>query len=118
MRRTELINPTRCQVVGRSEPLACLHLDACFPREPKGAGGDWTEERGTSDEGRSRLKGRPEASGKTEHWLFGLGPSLFQHSLVASTQGVETDLEWERSFTVPPSAYDIQSTRTGQSLRP
>ena len=47
--------------------------------EPEGAGGDWTEERGTSDEGRSRLvKGGwgggwgPEASGKTEHWLFGL----------------------------------------------
>jgi branched-chain amino acid transport system ATP-binding protein len=34
------------------------------PREPKGRGGDWTEERGTSDEGRSRLAGGPEASGK------------------------------------------------------
>jgi molybdopterin molybdotransferase len=32
--------------------------------EPKGRGGDWTEERGTSDEGRSRLKGGPEASGR------------------------------------------------------
>jgi branched-chain amino acid transport system ATP-binding protein len=31
--------------------------------EPKGAGADWTEERGTSDEGRRRLEGRPEASG-------------------------------------------------------
>jgi len=35
--------------------------------EPKGRGGDWTEERGarnerTSDEGRSRLEGGPEAS--------------------------------------------------------
>jgi hypothetical protein len=28
----------------------------------RAAGGDWTEERGTSDEGRSRLKGGPEAS--------------------------------------------------------
>ena len=36
------------------------------PREPKGAGAAWTEERGTSDEGRRRLKRRPEASGKTE----------------------------------------------------
>jgi len=36
------------------------------PREPKGAGADWTEERGTSDEGRRRLKRRPEASGKIE----------------------------------------------------
>ena len=34
------------------------------PREPKGRGGDWTEERGTSDEGRSRLEGGPEASGE------------------------------------------------------
>jgi len=32
--------------------------------EPKGRGGDWTEERGTSDEGRSRLESAPEASGK------------------------------------------------------
>src|SRR6266571_2870482 len=35
-------------------------------REPKGAGGDWTDERGTSEEGRSHLKRRPEASGTTE----------------------------------------------------
>jgi TrmH family RNA methyltransferase len=33
------------------------------PREPKGAGADWTDERGTSEEGRRRLKRRPEASG-------------------------------------------------------
>ena len=32
-------------------------------REPKGAGAAWTEERGTSDEGRRRLKAPPEASG-------------------------------------------------------
>jgi hypothetical protein len=31
--------------------------------EPKGRGADWTEERGTSDEGRRRLKSGPEASG-------------------------------------------------------
>jgi hypothetical protein len=36
------------------------------PREPKGAGADWTEERRRSDEGRRRLKRRPEASGKAE----------------------------------------------------
>jgi molybdenum cofactor synthesis domain-containing protein len=33
--------------------------------EPEGAGGDWTDERRRSEEGRSRLKGRPEASGDT-----------------------------------------------------
>ena len=40
--------------------------------EPKGAGGDWTEERRRSDEGRSRLKRRPEASepGKGAAELF------------------------------------------------
>src|SRR5258708_27725217 len=32
--------------------------------EPKGRGAAWTEERGTSDEGRRRLKGAPEASGR------------------------------------------------------
>ena len=30
--------------------------------EPKGRGSDWTEERGTSDEGRSCLESGPEAS--------------------------------------------------------
>ena len=34
------------------------------PREPKGRGAAWTEERGTSDEGRLRLESGPEASGK------------------------------------------------------
>jgi transcriptional regulator with XRE-family HTH domain len=33
------------------------------PREPEGRGGAWTEERGTSDEGRRRLQSAPEASG-------------------------------------------------------
>ena len=35
-------------------------------REPKGRGAAWTEERGTSDEGRKRVKSGPEASGKIE----------------------------------------------------
>src|SRR6266851_9789276 len=34
------------------------------PASQRGAGGDWTEERGTSDEGRSRLESGPEASGE------------------------------------------------------
>jgi nitroimidazol reductase NimA-like FMN-containing flavoprotein (pyridoxamine 5'-phosphate oxidase superfamily) len=37
-----------------------------LPHEPKGRGAAWTEERGTSDEGRRRLKGAPEASGKAQ----------------------------------------------------
>jgi hypothetical protein len=32
--------------------------------EPQGRGAAWTEERGTSDEGRRCLKGAPEASGE------------------------------------------------------
>jgi len=32
--------------------------------EPEGRGAAWTEERGTSDEGRRRLKSAPEASGQ------------------------------------------------------
>ena len=32
--------------------------------EPKGRGAAWTDERGTSEEGRRRLEGAPEASGK------------------------------------------------------
>ncbi len=34
------------------------------PREPKGAGADWTEERRRSDEGRRRLKGARRRAGK------------------------------------------------------
>jgi ABC-type molybdenum transport system ATPase subunit/photorepair protein PhrA len=34
-----------------------------LPREPKARGGDWTDERGTSEEGRSRLQSGPEVSG-------------------------------------------------------
>jgi NitT/TauT family transport system permease protein len=37
--------------------------------EPKGRGVAWTEERGTSDEGRRRLEGGPEASGKQSKML-------------------------------------------------
>ena len=36
------------------------------PREPKGRGAAWNEERGTRNEGRQRLKSGPEASGKIE----------------------------------------------------
>ena len=36
------------------------------PASQGAAGAAWTEERGTSDEGRKRLKSGPEASGKTE----------------------------------------------------
>jgi enoyl-CoA hydratase len=42
-------------------------VSGAFPREPKGRGAAWTEERGTSDEGRKRREGGPEASGKIEH---------------------------------------------------
>src|ERR1700737_4459892 len=34
------------------------------PREPKGRGAAWTEERGTSDEGRRHLESAPEGSGR------------------------------------------------------
>ena len=40
-------------------------LLAALPASQRGAGA-WTEERGTSDEGKRRLKAAPEASGKTE----------------------------------------------------
>ena len=52
------------------------------PREPKGAGAAWTEERRRSDEGRSgqparrRLKRRLEASGKVEHVAEQTGPGV------------------------------------------
>jgi hydrogenase maturation protease len=41
------------------------------PREPKGAAGDWTEERGACDErrGKEPAQGRPEASWKAERTL-------------------------------------------------
>ena len=53
-------------------------------REPKGAGADWTEERGTSDEGRRRLKGRPEASGATLWDLGALGAAIRERRISAT----------------------------------
>jgi hypothetical protein len=53
-------------------PLLGLRSD---PREPKARGAAWTDERGTSEEGRKRLKSAPEASGKAErgyHAPFGI----------------------------------------------
>ena len=38
--------------------------------EPKGRGSDWTEERGTSDEGRSCLESGPEASECTSEYCI------------------------------------------------
>jgi fumarate hydratase, class I len=49
-------------------------------REPKGAGAAWTEERRRSDEGRRRLKRRPEARGTT----------LFSYSELLPTGADET----------------------------
>jgi arabinofuranan 3-O-arabinosyltransferase len=43
------------------------------PREPKGRGADWTEERRRSGEGRRRLQRRTEASGKVERGLAASG---------------------------------------------
>jgi hypothetical protein len=40
---------------------------------PKGRGADWTEERGTSDEGRRHLKGAPEAQGKQGFRVSSIG---------------------------------------------
>jgi hypothetical protein len=39
-------------------------IDAGTPASQRAAGAAWTDERGTSEEGRRRLKGGPEASGK------------------------------------------------------
>jgi hypothetical protein len=39
-------------------------IDAATPASQRAAGAAWTDERGTSEEGRRRLKGGPEASGK------------------------------------------------------
>ena len=49
----------RCADCRKADPVSEPN-----PREPKGAGADWTEERGTSDEGRRRLKGARRRAGK------------------------------------------------------
>jgi len=46
--------------------VAAALLPVIRPASQRGAGADWTDERGTSEEGRRRLVGAPEASGKTE----------------------------------------------------
>jgi two-component system sensor histidine kinase KdpD len=42
------------------------HRERAADREPKGRGAAWTDERGTSEEGRRRLESAPEASGGAE----------------------------------------------------
>ena len=51
-------NGTPIRLGPRAHPRA-TRGGSLIPGEPKGAGADWTEERGTSDEGRRRLEGRP-----------------------------------------------------------
>src|ERR1700723_2134415 len=62
--------------VGRGGVRGNGHLDPTSEeagaREPKAAGADWTDERGTSEEGRRRLKGGRRRAGETQHTA---GPS-------------------------------------------
>ncbi len=66
--------------------------------EPKGRGPAWTEERGTSDEGRRGLKSGPEASGETQpipHWpgrLVSLGDHQVYVRRAPGPEGAELAL--------------------------
>jgi acyl dehydratase len=72
----ESVESRRSRRIGPFDRITCRfdlfeagHLAAtvtnvfAIPREPKGRGDAWTEERGTSDEGRHRLESAPAASG-------------------------------------------------------
>ena len=65
------------------------------PREPKAAGADWTDERGTSEEGRRRLKGAPERVGKQSQPVSFYeavgGEETFTRLVHRFYQGVATD---------------------------
>ncbi len=52
------------ELKGRRRRLTRDPEERGLARGPKGRGAAWTEERGTSDEGRRRLDGAPEASGQ------------------------------------------------------
>jgi histidine kinase-like protein len=64
--------PAQAHQVVSGRPAAALpggqlvRHGAASPREPKGAGADWTDERGTSEEGRRRLKGARRRAKTTE----------------------------------------------------
>jgi len=78
--------------------------------EPEGRGVAWTEERGTSDEGRRRLKGAPEASGKRGKALrheLGHGDLL--------VMGGSCQRTWEHS--IPKTARAV-GPRISVQLRP
>ena len=67
-RRSRRIGPfdritCRFDLFSGGVPAATVTNVFAIPREPKGRGAVWTEERGTSDEGRQHLKSGPEASG-------------------------------------------------------
>jgi hypothetical protein len=57
---------TTCQAGEKAGKIRDSGWGAEFSRESKGRGADWTDERGTSEEGRRRLEGGPEASGWAE----------------------------------------------------
>ena len=56
--------------------------------EPKGRGDAWTEERGTSDEGRRRLEGAPEASGRRSTSDKGPPPQAARQARRGSEEGM------------------------------
>jgi dihydrofolate synthase/folylpolyglutamate synthase len=62
--------------------------------EPRGAGGAWTEERDTSDEGRRHLKGAPAASGKYGDRLREIEKEIFarrpEHSINPSLDRIRS----------------------------
>ena len=87
--------------------------------EPEGPGAAWTEERGTSDEGRQRLKRAPEASGEQsmsniadveEHWPVVSSAELLRARLVAvRTDKVRTPDNHlaERDVVLHPGAVAV-----------
>jgi len=71
--------------------LCDLYADDGAVSELEGRGAAWTEERGTSDEGRRRLKGAPQASAEA---LFALAPRTVLRTVVERC----ADLGFEARF--------------------
>jgi len=82
--------------------------------EPEGRGVAWTEERGTSDEGRRRHKGAPQASGRHSRGASSASNVRFRHMRAEALPG---ELGTFRLITFAQSFHWVDQPRVARAAR-